>query len=76
MLPYTNYFIVRALHEDRIRDALRPVPEWVAYEAPPQRHSFLAGVRQHVQSSVGRALRRLAASVDPQGSAASGASRI
>jgi hypothetical protein len=68
VLPYCNYSVVRALHEDRIRAAQRPVPEWIGIVSPRQRQRVGGSVRQHIRSSFARALRRLAASVDPQGS--------
>ena len=68
MLPYWSYLVVRAIHEDRIRAAQRPVPEWIGIVSPRKRHSVGDSVRQHIRSSFGRALRRLATSVDPQGS--------
>jgi len=69
VLPYFNYYIVRAIHEDRIRDALRPVPEWIGIDAPRARKQSGDGVRRSVRISFARALRHLAASLDPQSSA-------
>jgi hypothetical protein len=69
MFPIVNHSIVRALHEDRIREAQRPVPEWIGIAGPrPRQQKHGGGVRQHVRSSFAHALRRLAASLDPQGS--------
>lgn len=70
MLPYSVYEVVRAIHEDRIRDAQKPVPEWIDIPAPRQRQRRGYGVRQHIRSSFAGALRWLAARVDPQGSTA------
>jgi hypothetical protein len=70
MLPYSVYDVVRAIHEDRIRDAQKPWPEWIDIPAPRQHQLGRDGLRQHVRSSFADALRRLAARVDPQGSAA------
>lgn len=72
MLPYFDYSVVRALHEDRIRDSQKPVPEWIDVASPRKSRRMGNGVRQHLRSSFARALRRLAVSVDPQGSAALG----
>jgi len=68
MFPIVNHSIIRALHEDRIRDAQRPVPEWIGIAGPRPRQQARGGVSQHVRSSFAHALRRLAASLDPQGS--------
>jgi hypothetical protein len=68
MLPHCNYSLVRAVHEERIRAAQRPVPEWIGIATPPERQRPADGVRQRVRSSFARALRRLAASVDPRAS--------
>ena len=70
MLPYSVYEVVRAIHEDRIRDAQRPVPEWIDIPAPRQRRPGTDRLSRHVRSSFADALRRLAARVDPQGSTA------
>ena len=70
MLPFSNTSIVRAIHEDRIRAAKRPVPEWVGIATPRKRRRPGGGMLQAMRSSFGRALRRLAATVDPQGSTA------
>jgi len=66
MLPYVNYSFVRSLHEDRIRAAQKPVPEWIGIAGLRPRQPEVRGVRQHVRSSFARALRHLAASLDPQ----------
>ena len=65
MYPIINYDMVRSMHEERIRHALRPVPEWKAYEQ--QRNP---SPRPRVRSSIAGALRRLAVVVDPQSSPA------
>ena len=66
MFPYSNYWLVRAIHEDRVRAAQTPVPEWIGVAAPRPRQPLVAGLRQHVRGALARSLRRLAASVDPQ----------
>jgi hypothetical protein len=66
MLPYLSYNVVRLLHEDRIRDSLRPVPEWIGIDAPRARQRSADGARRRLRSSFARALRRLAFSLDPQ----------
>jgi hypothetical protein len=69
VLPFINSSDVLALHEERIRASQRPVPEWIGIAVPPQSRPLGEGVRHQVRSLCARALRRLAASVDPQGSA-------
>jgi hypothetical protein len=68
VLPFINSSDVLAFHEERIRASQRPVPEWIGIALPPQRRPESEGVRQQVRSLCARVLRRLAASVDPQGS--------
>jgi hypothetical protein len=70
MLPYVSDSDLRLLYEDRIRDAQRPVPEWIGIATPRRSQRLGDGVRSHVRSSVARALRRLAASLDPRASTA------
>jgi hypothetical protein len=71
MLPYLNSSVVQTLHEERIRAAQRPVPEWIGVAGPRERQRNGHGLLQHVRSSFARALRRLAASLDPRGSTVS-----
>jgi len=66
MLPYFGYNVVRAIHEDRIRAAQRPVPEWIGIDAPRKRHQTGVGVLQRIRIAFAGALRRLAASLDPR----------
>jgi hypothetical protein len=68
MLPYLSHNVARMLHEERIRAAQTPKPEWM-YEAalaPRPRHG--ERISKHVRSLVASALHRLATSVDPQSS--------
>jgi hypothetical protein len=65
MLPYLNYDLVRAIHEDRMRAAQRPVPEWFGIDAARARKQSDTGARRFVCIAFARALRQLAASLDP-----------
>jgi hypothetical protein len=70
MLPYFNYSTILAIHEDRIRAAQRPVPEWIGVDVPRHRMRSGTGVLQQSRRSLAGALRHLAASLDPQRSIA------
>lgn len=63
MYPIMNYDLVRSIHEDRIRAARRPVPEWMMYVKASESSPRL---NARVRSSIAGALRRLAVAVDPQ----------
>jgi hypothetical protein len=66
MLPFISSSDVLAIYEDRIRDAKRPVPEWIGIDVPRKRPRSGVGVLQQIRISFAGALRGLAASLDPQ----------
>lgn len=69
MLPlWGSYELARLLHEERIRAAKAPRPEWMYAAARPARLNYAAIVSRHLRISVAQALRHLAASVEPSGS--------
>lgn len=70
MFPWDNYAVVRAIHEERLREALAKQPRWVDYAAKPARVSLSARVSDWVRVSVAHALRQAAALVEPSSLAA------
>jgi hypothetical protein len=66
MIPISSE-LIRAIHEDRIREAQRRRPEWWYDEiARPARPSSWANVGRHLRVAVAQALRSLAATVEPK----------
>jgi len=66
MIPISSE-LIRAIYEDRIREAQRPRPEWWYHEiARPAGPSMWANISRHIRVAIAQALRSLAASVEPK----------
>ncbi len=67
MMPVPYWHLAR-LHEERIRAAQAPRPEWMYEAALAARPRQGSGAAQQFRVLIAQALRRLAARVEPRGS--------
>ena len=75
MIPVQIFELARVIHEERIRAALAPRPEFVHQRSRQPRSRPDVSVSRQVRISVAQALRRMAASVEPSGSILQGSPR-
>ena len=68
MIPMPYFQLARLIHEERIRAAQAPKPEWMYTAALPARRQTGPSASGQLRCSVAQFLRRLAASVEPRGS--------
>jgi hypothetical protein len=67
MIPTSHYQLALLIHEERIRAAQAPRPEWMYTAALPGRPRHRPSASRQLRHSVAQALRRIAASVEPSG---------
>jgi hypothetical protein len=66
MIPIISFEMVRLDHEERIKAARRPVPEWTDSASLVVQPGRGERVRRRVRGTAAGLLRRLAAALDPQ----------